>query len=152
MKLKKITFDNIGFRNLHNLNIDIADGITVIAGHNGIGKSTILGLIANCSEYTEHKTLFNKAFRSDFSEIFILNYEEDFNSREYGPSTADLIYKLDSCEITKRCSVSGNQKKLINKIDYKKFLVKVSTSTLTEKQKEALNEDNLYVHRMRVIR
>lgn len=151
MKLKKITFDNIGFRNLHNLNIDIADGITVIAGHNGIGKSTILGLIANCSEYTEHKTLFNKAFRSDFSEIFILNYEEDFNSREYGPSTADLIYKLDSCEITKRCSVSGNQKKLINKIDYKKFLVKVSTSTLTEKQKEALNEDNLYVHRMRVI-
>lgn len=151
MKLKKLIFDSVGFRNLHELTINIADRVTVIAGHNGIGKSTILGLIANCSEYSGNKTLFNKAFRSDFSEIFILNYEEDFKSRVQGPSSADLIYTIDNIEVTKRCTVSGSQKKLINKTDYKRFLVKVNSSDLTAKQTEALDSENLYVYRMRVI-
>ena len=66
------------FRGYTDQTIELYEDLNVIIGKNDIGKSTILGLIANCSEYTEHKTLFNKAFRSDFSEIFILNYEEDF--------------------------------------------------------------------------
>lgn len=151
MKLKKVIFDEVGFRNLHELTIDIASGITVIAGHNGIGKSTILGLIANCSEYSEQKTLLHRAFRSDFSEIFILDYYEDYESRLNGSSTADLVYEFDGVEITKRCSVSGSQKKLISKSDYRKFLVKVNPSTLTDKQKDALNGENIYVYRMRAI-
>lgn len=57
MKLKKVIFNDQGFRNLRNLTIDIAPRITVIAGHNGIGKSTILGLIANGTEYKANKTL-----------------------------------------------------------------------------------------------
>lgn len=151
MKLKKVIFNESGFRNLQDLTIDIADSITVIAGHNGIGKSTILGLIANASEYSNQKTLLNKAFRSDFSEIFILDYYEDFDKRVPNPSSADLLYKFNNTEITKRCAVSGTQKKLINKSDYKKFLVKVNPNDLTDKQKELLNGDNLYVYRMRVI-
>src|SRR5690606_11433515 len=151
MKLKKVVFNENGFRNLHNLTIDISDNITVIAGHNGIGKSTILGLIANASEYTENKTLLNKDFRSEFSEVFILDYFEDFSQRDPEPSSADLTYKINDTEIIKRCAVSGTHKKLIKKNEYKKFLVKVNPSDLTDKQKESLNDDNLYVYRMRVI-
>ncbi|EPG7693233.1 AAA family ATPase, partial [Acinetobacter baumannii] len=55
MKLKRIVFDEQGFRSLKKIDLDIAPRITVIAGHNGIGKSTILGLIANCSEYNDNK-------------------------------------------------------------------------------------------------
>jgi predicted ATPase len=60
MKVSKITFGDPSFRMLKNITINIADRITVIAGHNGIGKSTILGLIANGSEIKKKdgETLF----------------------------------------------------------------------------------------------
>ena len=43
IKIKSIKFDSIGFRKLADLDIGISPRITVIAGHNGIGKSSILG-------------------------------------------------------------------------------------------------------------
>ncbi|MEK5755542.1 AAA family ATPase [Acinetobacter variabilis] len=86
MKLKRIVFDEQGFRSLKKIDLDIAPRITVIAGHNGIGKSTILGLIANCSEYNDNKTLLNKSFRADFSELFFLDYYRTYaltDSKKY---------------------------------------------------------------------
>ncbi|TCH64237.1 AAA family ATPase [Acinetobacter sp. ANC 4862] len=151
MKLKKVVFGNSGFRNLVDLTIDIAPRITVIAGHNGIGKSTILGLIANGSEYTNHKTLLNKAFRADFSELFFLDYNYDFANRKEGASSADLVYDIKNVEVIKECSVSGSHKKLIQKKNLKKFMVKADESTLTENQQSYLNGENLYIYRMRVI-
>lgn len=50
MKIKSISFGDIPFRMFRNLTINISERLTVIAGHNGIGKSTLLGLIANGSE------------------------------------------------------------------------------------------------------
>ena len=90
MKIKRVDFDNNGFRNLHDLTIEIADRITVIGGHNGIGKSTILGLIANGSELKIHRTLLDNSFRADFSEIFFLDYKGEFKEREPEPSKATL--------------------------------------------------------------
>lgn len=142
---------DLGFRNLVDLTIDIAPRITVIAGHNGIGKSTILGLIANGSEYTNHKTLLNKAFRAEFSELFFLDYNHDYLDRDGGSSTADLVYDIDKTEVIKECTVSGAHKKIIPKNKLKKFMVKAEDSLLTEKQKSYLNGENLYIHRMRVI-
>ena len=72
MKIKYINFDKQGFRKLKNIQFEIADRVTVIAGHNAIGKSTILGLIANCSAYAsiDHKTYTGKNFESKFQELF----------------------------------------------------------------------------------
>jgi len=66
------------FRKLNDITIDIAKRITIIAGHNGVGKSTILGLIANGSELRGHKSYFDKIFQSKFNEIFRLDKDKDF--------------------------------------------------------------------------
>ncbi|WP_298891321.1 AAA family ATPase [Acinetobacter sp.] len=151
MKLKKVKFDECGFRNLFEIELDIASRLTVIAGHNGIGKSTILGLIANGSELKEPKTLFNKAFRSDFNEVFFLDYHSDFFSRFGGASRAILVYEQDNVEVIKECTVSGAQRAPIKKVNFQKFMVKVDNSLLTEKQQEQLTDDNIFIQRMRVI-
>ena len=159
MKLKKIVFDRQGFRNLRELEINIAPRITVIAGHNGIGKSTILGLIANGTESKTYKTLLNKKFRSDFSEIFYLDYEGDYNSRDSGSSTASLVYEARNIEIEKLCSITAGQKEIINRKQYKPFMAKVDESTLTQIQIQDLesrtekspHEKFIYIYRLRLI-
>ncbi|WP_151713395.1 AAA family ATPase [Acinetobacter bereziniae] len=151
MKLKKVVFDEHGFRNLKKLVLDIAPRITVIAGHNGIGKSTILGLISNCSEYTDNKTVLGKAFRADFSELFFLDYYKDLKDLEPKNYSAYLHYDIEGTEIIKKCQVTGTHKQLINKNQFQKFLVKVSEDQLTEKQKSTLTDEKCYVYRMRII-
>ena len=159
MKLKKVIFNDQGFRNLRNLTIDIAPRITVIAGHNGIGKSTILGLIANGTEYKANKTLLNKKFSSDFSEIFYLDYQGDFALRNNGASTGNLVYEVNDTEITKVCTVTAGHKIIINQKQYRPFMVKVNKSDLTEKQIEDLEaksakepeEKFIYILRVRLI-
>lgn len=159
MKITAIQFNNVGFRNLKNLSIALSPRITIIAGHNGIGKSTILGLIANGSELKSHKTLLDKPFRAEFSEIFFLDYYGDFQDREE-PNCATLVYHAENGEpIYKNCSVTGSQKVIINKKQYKSFMGKIEDSKLTDRQRADLaskeesnpGETFLYVPRMRVI-
>lgn len=68
------------FRKLKDIRIDIGERITVIAGHNGIGKSTILGLIANGSELKGYQSYFDKIFQSQFQEIFHLDINNDYST------------------------------------------------------------------------
>lgn len=60
------------FRGLEGVKIILGKHITVLAGRNGIGKSTILALLGNTCEIKgkQGKTLFNTQFRTEFSEIF----------------------------------------------------------------------------------
>jgi predicted ATPase len=71
IKLLSLEFHSNGIRKLKNLKIDFADRITLIAGYNGIGKSTILGLIASASGLTQTKdrSYFNKPYHLDVNEI-----------------------------------------------------------------------------------
>ena len=73
IRLEKVEFNEIGFRKLKDITIPIGKRLTAIAGHNGIGKSTILGLIANCTA-SENKGIAEKNLQSEFSEIFFLDY------------------------------------------------------------------------------
>lgn len=112
LKLKKISFNHNKFRKLGDIELEIAPRITVIAGHNGIGKSTILGLIANGSQYTKDsiRSYFDKSFKADFSELFHIDLERELVEEKKDRPYIYLTYKVNLKEdielITKVCSVS----------------------------------------------
>lgn len=68
MKATRLHIDN--FRRFKDCEIVVGKKMTAIAGNNGTGKSTILGLLANSSELRGHKTYIGKSFRGEFSELF----------------------------------------------------------------------------------
>ncbi len=59
------------FRQFQNKKLLLGKYITVLAGRNATGKSTVLGLLANSSEIkkTVGETYSHKRFRAEFSEI-----------------------------------------------------------------------------------
>ncbi|WP_348943867.1 AAA family ATPase [Chitinibacter sp. FCG-7] len=134
MKLEKIQFGEKPFRKLRNITIEIAPRITVIAGHNGIGKSTILGLIANCSGLSRgEKSLFGTTYQSNFQEAFYLDYFADYDKyiQETTSTPKKNIPKVtleysndDGSKLQKSCSVSL-QKKTISTMQYKSHMIKV---------------------------
>ncbi|NEY20530.1 AAA family ATPase [Bacillus ginsengihumi] len=103
----KINWINIfRFRKLRNIKINIGERITVIAGHNGIGKSTILGLIANGSELKGHKSYFDKIFQSQFQEIFHLDADYDYIQDKESKYSVLMEYEYNQEKIYKTCSIS----------------------------------------------
>lgn len=113
IKLKSIKFGENKFRKLQKLEIIFSDRITVIGGLNGIGKSTILGLIANCSgiRSSQYKSYFNALFQANFQELFHLDEKDDYKEKIEDKSYIDITYLFDDIEFTKRCSVSRHSDK-----------------------------------------
>jgi len=78
MKLKRLKIEK--FRHLSDINISFGNLITAIAGQNGTGKSSILGLIGHVFSFREkdntikYKTIDGKPFETQFSEIFRFSY------------------------------------------------------------------------------
>ena len=58
------------FRQFENCEVVIGNKLTAVAGNNGTGKSTILGLLANSSQLPGKKTYIGKTFRGEFAELF----------------------------------------------------------------------------------
>jgi len=58
------------FRSLKNINFDIAKNITVLAGANCVGKSTILAMTGHCFELKKKRKktvpILQNAFRTEF--------------------------------------------------------------------------------------
>lgn len=72
------------FRHLNDINIKLGDRLTAIAGQNGTGKSTILGLLGHvCREKTGFKTFDNKRFATEYSEIFKFSYPRYDKPKEH---------------------------------------------------------------------
>jgi predicted ATPase len=114
MRIKKIAFGEVPFRMFCNVEINIAERITVIAGHNGIGKSTLLGLIANGSELktSQGTTLFQKAFQAQLHELFYLDRQKDYTQRRADKPFFSLIYSCDGKDdLVKTCNVSEHKEK-----------------------------------------
>ena len=78
------------FRCFKDVSIKLGKMITVIAGHNATGKSTILGLLGHCAELKmkDGKPLLWKQFRTEFSEI--IQASKDFDKRCQNVYTVDL--------------------------------------------------------------
>lgn len=109
MKIDNISFGRIPFRMFKDVSFNISDRITIIAGHNGIGKSTLLGLIANGSELKKKDctTLFNKAFQAQLHELFYLDKTNDFIADRNKKPFFQLIYSDENKEkLVKTCKVS----------------------------------------------
>lgn len=157
MKLNKVEFGPQAFRKLKNLTIDIAPRITVIAGHNGIGKSTILGLIANCSGVSRgEKSMFGNMFQSNFQEAFYLDYFADYDkhvtdnpdSKKRDTPKVTLQYReQDNSGVDKVCFVSL-QKRQVTKSQYKSHMVKVfdekSVRRRSTREKASIVTPNLF--------
>ncbi|MDO8445726.1 MAG: AAA family ATPase [Deltaproteobacteria bacterium] len=112
IKLKSLNFELPPFRKLGSISIPFAERITVIAGHNGIGKSTILGLVANGSGIHDasNKSYLNRAFDANLNEIvhldFVKEYEE-YKSRGTQFPSPFIEYDIDGVQLIKRCSITG---------------------------------------------
>lgn len=91
------------FRQFKNMDILLGKRLTVLAGRNSTGKSTLLGVLANSGELKKKDgtTYSDRPFRAEFSEIF-------HGSKKYDTSGSDRI-QIDI--------VDEND----NKVDYRKF-------------------------------
>lgn len=86
MKALELTID---FRRFKGTHILIGKSLTAVAGNNGTGKSTILGLLANSSQFPKCKTLLGKPYRGEFSELFKASAGDDPSGQHIGLKYAD---------------------------------------------------------------
>jgi len=108
-KLKKLKIKKPPFRKLKNLEIDFADRLTLIAGHNGIGKSTILALVANGSglRTRTYRSYFGRPFIGHLNDIIYLDYATEFESKKKEElPVAFLEYELNDASFVKRCALA----------------------------------------------
>lgn len=111
IRLKALKFESKPFRKLGDITIPIAPRITLIAGHNGIGKSTILGLIANGSgnQDTGTQSYLDRQFKADLKDIVHLDYEKDFEAYKASAEipSPTIEYEINGEQLIKRCSITG---------------------------------------------
>lgn len=109
-KLNKLTINEPPFRKLKKIEFEFAPRITLIAGHNGIGKSTILALVANGSGLTDsdYSGYTGKTFQGNLNEIIHLDYESEFaiKKKEKTLPRPVLEYILDGSSFKKRCALT----------------------------------------------
>ena len=109
VQVKSLTFGKPPFRKLGNINIEFADRLTLIAGHNGIGKSTILGLVANTFGITERggpKSYFGEPFSANIERIVYLALAEVDETQKDLASAPVVTAYVNGTEVKKRCSMT----------------------------------------------
>lgn len=109
VKVKSLTFGKPPFRKLGNINIEFADRLTLIAGHNGIGKSTILGLVANTFGITERggpNSYFGEPYYANIERIVYLALEEVTEAQKDLASAPVVTANSNGIEIKKRCAMT----------------------------------------------
>lgn len=109
VKLKKVAFGKPPFRKLGNFSIEFADRLTLIAGHNGIGKSTILGLVANTFGLTERggpKSYFEEPFYANIERIVYLALAEVAEAQKDVAAAPVVTAIVNGIEVKKRCAMT----------------------------------------------
>lgn len=105
--LLRLRIDKPPFRKLKNISVDFSERVTLIAGHNGIGKSTILALVANGSGITDAtvQTYTGKPFTGLLNEIIHIDFEHEYlvNKTNNTLSSPHLDYQINDVEFSKRC-------------------------------------------------
>lgn len=114
LKLNSIEFRTPPFRKLGDIKVPISERITLIAGRNGVGKSTILALIAGTSGLARAgvKTYLGIEPRVNAEEILRLSFTRDFVKKESERPYMLLTYTLDDQSFVKKGNVSGSKDRL----------------------------------------
>lgn len=117
IKLRKVSFGPLPFRKLRSIEIGIGSRLTLIAGRNGVGKSTLLALIAGGSGLTrnklvDHNTYFGSLPNPSAEDILKLSYARDFVRQRTLKPYVLLNYNFGNSEFVKKGNVSGNVKRL----------------------------------------
>lgn len=136
LKVDTLHFGDPGFRKLRQLEVPIADRLTIIGGHNGIGKSSILALIANGSGLTASKpqSYLGQRFNANIYEIIYLDYEQEFEAPEALPGKASirLTYSIDGVQLNKKCTLTPrNDRKELRVVPRNEPHQEVSISGIT---------------------
>ena len=121
--LTKVIFEPNSWRKLSGLEIPIYPRLTVIAGHNGIGKSSILGFIANASgllakDIDGRKSYFGTEYISKFEQQFRLA-PADITAGGKDNGYILLTYVVDGREILKVCNIGKTNTPRSEKIRYR---------------------------------
>ena len=111
--VRSIKFDEPPFRKLSDLEISFASRMTLIAGHNGIGKSTILGLVSNTFGLTGRdspRSYFGDHFFANIEKIVYLDIEEvDLaQSQQSAPPIVSAL--VGDMLVRKRCAMTKRVK------------------------------------------
>ncbi|WP_439426393.1 AAA family ATPase [Stenotrophomonas sp. T8] len=106
--VRSIEFNQPPFRKLSKLRIDFAERVTLIAGHNGIGKSTILGLLANTFGITtkEPRTYFGESFYTNIEKIVYLSLEEAVYAKDNPTSAPIVVSTVGEVTVRKRSAMT----------------------------------------------
>ncbi|MCP4355453.1 MAG: ATP-binding protein [Proteobacteria bacterium] len=99
----KIKFDN--FRALKNQTIFLGKYLTVLAGFNATGKSTVLGALGTCMELKKKDGIpyGSKQFRADFGELFKGSVDFDKSGHKF---ELYLNENNDETKESRRCRVT----------------------------------------------
>jgi len=80
MKINKLRIEK--FRHLEDIEFSFGKSITIIAGGNGTGKTSLLGMIGHLFTYgTEPKNLIGERFENKFSKVFKFSPEKDIQHK-----------------------------------------------------------------------
>lgn len=147
------------FRHLNDINVVLGNRLTAIAGQNGTGKSTILGLLGHvCKEKTNFKTFDNKRFETDYSEIFKFSFpnfdkpKEHLYEVNFSDNTSTQVMSYARKEKNKPESLRlrvGQSTKEGGKIDFPvlflglKRLIPIAQERKVDLSDHSLSEDEL---------
>lgn len=108
IKVCSLEFGTPPFRKLGKLKIEFADRLTLIAGHNGIGKSTIQGLVANTFGIPKGgpKSYFGEPFSANIERIVYLALEEVVTAQQDPAAAPIVVADVGGVVVRKRCAMT----------------------------------------------
>ena len=109
IKIVSIAFGVQPFRRLANLSVQFAERLTLIAGHNGLGKSTILGLTTHhfgLPRTVSHKSYFDVAFHSNIEQMMHIDVSEVDAAQETKAQSPRVTCSVNGVSVVKECSLT----------------------------------------------
>lgn len=111
IKATKIEFKpGFPFRKFKNLSIPLAPRVTLLCGHNGVGKSTILGLLSSLSGLTQGsmKSYFGTLFDASIADIVYIDHATEVAVPKAAGQLAEPLihYSIDGAQLIKECSLT----------------------------------------------
>lgn len=101
--------------------MNLSKNVTVIAGLNGVGKSTLLAILTNVGEVRKYKTLNGKPFRGEFSDVIMYDKGNDTAGTKATVTFAHLPADRTLFNVTPHLSFRASKHRRILQNNYYKY-------------------------------